>query len=84
MKKAISIIRIAILAIMGSVGTLFLLGEEQDDTALSFFLHFLFDKVFGLAMLAATCMLFWHWCKSDHWLKAIDEWCEEIDAQAGE
>lgn len=84
MKKAISIIRIAILAIMGSVGTLFLLCEEQDDTILSFFLHFLFDKVFGLAMLAAMCVLFWRWSKTDHWLKAIDEWCEEIDAQAGE
>lgn len=51
MKKAISIIRIAILAIMGSVGTLFLLGEEQDDTTLSFFLHFLFDKVLALPCL---------------------------------
>lgn len=56
MKKAISIFRIAILALMGSVGVLFLLGEEQDETVLSFFLHFLFDKVFGLAMLAAMCV----------------------------
>ena len=29
MKKAISIFRIAILALMGSVGVLFLLGEKQ-------------------------------------------------------
>ena len=36
MKKAISIFRIAILALMGSVGVLFLLGEEQDETVLSF------------------------------------------------
>lgn len=40
MKKAISIFRIAILALMGSVGVLFLLGEEQDETVLSFFLQF--------------------------------------------
>lgn len=58
MKKAISIFRIAILALMGSVGVLFLLGEEQDETVLSFFLHFLFDKVFGLAMLAACVCSF--------------------------
>ena len=84
MKKAISIFRIAILALMGSVGVLFLFGEEQDETVLSFFLHFLFDKVFGLAMLAAMYVLFWRWCKTDNWLKAINEWCEEIDAQAGD
>ncbi len=77
MKKAISIIRFAALAVMGCVGTILLFGEEQDEDILAFFLHFLFDKAFGLAMLAATCVLFWHWCKADHWLKAIDEWCEE-------
>lgn len=48
MKKAISILRIAILALMGSVGILFLLGEEQDEAPFTFFLHFLFDKVFCL------------------------------------
>jgi hypothetical protein len=75
MKKAISIFRIAILALMGSVGVLFLLGEEQDETVLSFFLHFLFDKVFGLAMLAAMVYLAARWIDKDKWLKAIVEWC---------
>ena len=75
MKKAISIIRIAILAIMGSVGTIFLLGEEQDDTALAFFLHFLLDKAFGLAMLAAMVYLAARWIDKDKWLKAIVKWC---------
>lgn len=84
MKKAISILRIAILALMDSVGVLFLLGEEQDEAPFTFFLHFLFDKVFAFAMLAAMWVLFWRWCKTDNWLKAINEWCEEIDAQAGD
>lgn len=77
MKKAISILRIATLAIMGCVGTLFLFGEEQDDTILSFCLHFLFDKVLAFALLAAMFMLFAHWSKTDHWLKTLDKWCEE-------
>lgn len=79
MKKAISILRIAILALMGSVGTLFLFGEEQDDTILSFCLHFLFDKVLALALLAAMFMLFAHWSKTDPLLKAIDKWCDDAD-----
>lgn len=84
MKKAISILRIAILALMGSVGVLFLLGEEQDETVLSFSCISSSTRCFGLAMLAAMCVLFWRWCKTDNWLKAINEWCEEIDAQAGD
>lgn len=75
MKKAISILRIAILALMGTVGTLFLFGEEQDDTILSFFLHFLFDKVFAIAMLAAMICLAARWIDKDEWLKAIVDWC---------
>lgn len=77
MKKAISILRIAILTLLGSVGTLFLFGEEQDDKILSFCLHFLFDKVLALALLAAMFMLFAHWSKTDHWLKNLDKWSEE-------
>lgn len=75
MKKVISILRIAILALMGSVGTLFLFGEEQDDTIISFCLHFLFDKVFAIAMLAAMIYLAARWIDKDEWLKAIVDWC---------
>lgn len=75
MKKAISILRIAILALMGSVGVLFLLGEEQDEAPFTFFLHFLFDKVFAFAMLAAMVYFAARWIDKDKWLKAIVEWC---------
>ncbi len=77
MKKAISIIRITILVIMGGVGTILLFGEEQEDAILSFLLHVLIDKMIGLALVVATCMLFRRWRKLDNWLKAIDEWCVE-------
>lgn len=79
MKKAISIFRIAILGLLGSVGTLFLFGEEQDDTILSFCLHFLFDKVFAIAMFAIMFLLFAYWHKTDPLLKAIDKWCDDAD-----
>lgn len=74
MKKAISILRIAILALMGSVGVLFLLGEEQEERE-GCFLHFLFDKVFAFAMLAAMVYLAARWIDKDKWLKAIVKWC---------
>ncbi|MEE1385040.1 MAG: hypothetical protein U0K29_03255 [Prevotella sp.] len=79
MKKTISILRIAILALMGCVGTLFLFGEEQDEKLLSFILHFLFDKLFAIVLLALMFILFAHWRKTDHMLKAIDKWCDDAD-----
>lgn len=77
MKKAISILRIAILALMGSVGVLFLLGEEQDEEILPFILHFLFDKLFAIFMIAFMLYLAIRWSEKDEWLQAIDKWCEE-------
>jgi hypothetical protein len=77
MKKAISILRIAILALMGSVGVLFLLGEEQDEEILPFILHFLFDKLFAIFMIAFMLYLAIRWSEKDEWLQAIDKWCDE-------
>ncbi len=79
MKKAISILRIATLAIMGCVGTLFLFGEEQDEKILSFIIHLLFDKLIAIALLAAMSNLFVHWRKTDYMLKALDKWCNDAD-----
>lgn len=77
MKKAISILRIAILALMGSVGVLFLLGEEQDEEILPFILHFLFDKLFAIFMIAFMLYLAIRWSEKDERLQAIDKWCDE-------
>lgn len=77
MKKAISILRIAILALMGSVGVLFLLGEEQDEEILPFILHFPFDKLFAIFMIAFMLYLAIRWSEKDEWLQAIDKWCDE-------
>ena len=77
MKKAISILRIAILALMGSVGVLFLLGEEQDEEILPFIIHFLFDKLFAIFMIAFMLYLAIRWSEKDEWLQAIDKWCDE-------
>ncbi len=77
MKKAISILRIAILALMGSVGVLFLLGEEQDEEILPFILHFFFDKLFAIFMIAFMLYLAIRWSEKDEWLQAIDKWCDE-------
>ena len=77
MKKTISILRIAILAIMGCIGALFLFGEEQETEIIPFILHLLFDKLFAIAMIAATLYLAIRWSEKDEWLQAIDKWCDE-------
>ena len=77
MKKAISILRIATLAIMGCVGALFLFGEEQDEEILPFVLHLLFDKLFAIFMIALMLYLAIRWSEKDEWLQAIDKWCDE-------
>lgn len=77
MKKAISILRIATLAIKGCVGTLFLFGEEQDEEILPFILHFLFDKLFAIFMIAVMLYLAIRWSEKDEWLQALDKWCDE-------
>ncbi len=79
MKKAVSILRIAIIATLGGFGTLFLFGEEQDEAILSFLLHFVLDKVFAIILLAVMFILVARWKETDEWLKAIFEWCEEAD-----
>lgn len=77
MKKAISILRIATLAIMGCVGALFLFGEEQDEEILLFVLHLLLDKLFAIFMIALMLYLAIRWSEKDEWLQAIDKWCDE-------
>ena len=77
MKKTISIFRIASLVIIFTVGTLFLLGEEQDESAIAFTLHLIFDKALAIAMFALMAWLAARWVRKDEWLKAIDNWCSE-------
>jgi len=79
MKKAVSILRIAIITILGGFGTLFLFGEEQDEAILSFLLHFVLDKVFAIILLVVMFTLTARWKETDEWLKAIFKWCEEAD-----
>lgn len=77
MKKAISTIRIATLVAMGGIGILMLLGAEQDETILEYILHFMFDKVIGIVLIAWAVALAVKWCKADEWLSAYVKWCNE-------
>lgn len=77
MKKAISILRIASLVILCTVGTLLLFGEEQNESATAFTLRLILDKALAVAMFALSAWLAARWIRKDEWLKAIDNWCTE-------
>lgn len=79
MKKTISILRIVALVLIGCIGTVLLFGEEQDQEFIPFVLHFLFNKVAGLFLLALTAGLIMRWSKSDAFFQRINKWCEDCD-----
>lgn len=78
MNKKISIIRIAILVVLGCFAMIFLLGEEQDESLSAFFLHILVDKVLAIALCYYIGRLYKRWSKVDPWLKAYDKMCDEV------
>lgn len=61
MNKAYSIIRVCILLIIGCAGTLFLFGEEQDNSFFAYLFHLIIDKTLGFLLLALTIFLFNKW-----------------------
>ncbi len=79
MKKAISILRIVALLLIGCIGTVLLFGEEQDEETVSFVLHCLFDKVAGISLIALAAGLLMRWSKTDAFFQRINKWCEDCD-----
>lgn len=78
MNKTISIIRIAILATIACLATLFLFGEEQDDNVLAFLLHAIVDKALAFALFFWSGRLYKRWSKVDPWIKAYDKMVDEV------
>lgn len=78
MNKTISIIRIAILCVLGAFAMIFLFGEEQDEATFDFLLHVLVDKALAIAMFYYVGRLYKRWSKVDPWLKAYDKMCDEV------
>ncbi len=74
MNKAISILRIAILFAVFGIGMLFLFGEEQDESNVAFFFHFIFDKALAFGAGYLTYVLYRRWSKSDKLIAAYDRW----------
>lgn len=72
MNATISIIRIAILLVLGFVSLTLVLGEIVEGASL---LAFLIGKVLGFVLLYGTAKLYSTWVKQDAWLKAIDSLC---------
>lgn len=79
MNKAYSIIRVCILLIIGCTGTLFLFGEEQDNSFFAYLFHLILDKALGFLLLALTIFLFNKWRKHDWLLQFFDKLCDEAD-----
>lgn len=78
MNKTISIIRIAILIVVGCLSILFIFGEEQDETIFDFLFHVLVDKTLGIALIIYTGRLYKRWSKVDPWLKAYEKMLNEV------
>lgn len=78
MNKTISIIRIAILCILFSVGFLCIIGEEQDENLLAFFFHVIVDKAIGFGLCFYAARLYKRWSKVDPWLIAYEKMCDEV------
>ena len=76
--KTISVIRIAILFVLGSVATILLFGEEQDANIGWFLLHVLMDKAIAIGLFYYIGRLYKRWSKVDPWLKAYDKMCDEV------
>lgn len=78
MNKTISIIRIAILVVVGCLAILFLFGEEQDENVLAFLFHAIVDKTLGIALFFLGGRLYKRWSKVDPWIKAYDKMIDEV------
>lgn len=78
MNKTISVIRIAILFVLGSVATILLFGEEQDENTAWFLFHVLMDKAIAMYLFYVLGRLYKHWSKVDPWLRKYDKMCDEV------
>ena len=74
MNKTESLIRIAILITLTTVGFGLIIGEEQDESIRHFFLHVIFDKAVGVGCLYLMAKLYSRWCKSDKWIARFEAW----------
>lgn len=78
MNKAISIIRVSILIVLGFLATILLFGEEQEESTAWFLLHVLMDKTIAIGLFYYIGHLYKRWSKVDPWLKAYDKMCNEV------
>lgn len=72
MNVTISILRIAILFVLGFISFILVLGEPIEGTSL---LSIIALKSAGVVTLFTTARLYTLWAKEDAWLKAIDSLC---------
>lgn len=78
MNKTISLIRIAILLVIGSIAIVFIFCEEQDETIFDFLFHVLVDKLLGIGLIIYTGCLYKRWRKVDPWLKAYEKMIDDV------
>ena len=69
-----SLIRIAILLTLASIGLLFVMGEEHDENWRAFFFRFVFDKAFGVGCIYVMARLYNRWSKTDKWIASFEAW----------
>ncbi len=74
MKIAESLIRIALLLILSSVGVLLIFCEERDENIWSFVLHVIMDKAIGVGCIYSMIKLYDRWSKTDRWIARFEAW----------
>lgn len=69
--KVRSIIRIAILFVLGATALILFFCEEQGENPRQFFFHVLIDKCMAIAAGIAASRLYKRWSRTDRWIKSI-------------
>lgn len=77
MNKTISLLRAFILVALCAVSLLLIMNIENDESALAFALHAVFDKGLGILGFYIFHLLYTHWSKIDPWISAYDKYCKK-------
>lgn len=77
MNKTISLLRAFILVALCAVSLLLIMNIENDESALVFALHAVFDKGLGILGFYIFHLLYTRWSKIDPWISACDKYCKK-------
>lgn len=82
MNTAISLIRIATLLALATLGIILIFGEEQDNSLWGLLFHILVNKSVGIGSIYAMIKLYKRWSTCDRWLIRFEAWNTKADEKS--